>query len=510
MTAGTENPIVRTTVGALRGTRENRICVFRGIPYAAPPIGILRFKPPHPTPVWDGARDATVDGPVAPQLPSRLAHVMGNFDRPQSEDCLTLNVWTPQPVTGGALRPVMVWIHGGAFLSGAGSLPWYAGDRFAQDGVVAVSINYRLGPLGFLCLPGVSEANLGFQDQIAALRWVHDNIAAFGGDPKNVTVVGQSAGASSIAAHILSPQSRGLFQRAIMQSTPFGRGSRSLEEAHRIGRRFLEVLGLRQSEAEGVAQIPVERLLQATGQLARLEKKLADVSPPFSLVIDGRVIPREIMPTLEGGWSAEVDLMIGTTREEMTAFFASDPAVRNADAAAVASVFAAILGPGYRTQYDELHRMRASDASASVLGDLMSDHVFRLGSLQLAECQELHGRAAYVYEFDWQSPAGFEACHCLELPFVFANLANWSGAPMLRGADAREMDGLAHAMHGAWNAFIQSGDPNHADLPHWVPYRQLDRITMRFDRVIGPVRDLAGLEWRQPWPRLPGADPVAS
>ena len=195
---------MRTKAGELRGAYENGIAVFRGVPYAAAPVGELRFSPPQPVPAWQGVRDATQDGPIAPQGRSRLAHVMGDFERPQSEDCLTLNIWTP--AADSAKRPVLVWIHGGAFASGAGSLPWYSGERFAANGdVVVVSINYRLGALGFLCLPGVSDGNLGLLDQVAALRFVRDNIAAFGGDPDNVTVVGQSAGAASIAILMTMP-----------------------------------------------------------------------------------------------------------------------------------------------------------------------------------------------------------------------------------------------------------------------------------------------------------------
>src|SRR6478609_2261090 len=250
-----EQPAVRTKAGELRGTYENGIAVFRGVPYAAAPIGELRFSPPQPTPPWQGVRDATQDGPIPPQGRSRLAHIMGDFERRQSEDCLTLNIWTPAAYS--KKRPVLVWIHGGAFASGAGSLPWYSGERFAANGdVVVVSINYRLGVLGFLCLPGVSDGNLGLLDQVAALRFVRDNIAAFGGDPDNVTVVGQSAGASSIAFLMTMPQARGLFRRAIMQSTPFGRLTRVLDDSHRVGRRLLEVLELKPDEADKLKTEP--------------------------------------------------------------------------------------------------------------------------------------------------------------------------------------------------------------------------------------------------------------
>jgi para-nitrobenzyl esterase len=498
MTA-TEELVVRTKAGDVRGAHENSVAVFRGIPYAAAPVGERRFAPPQPVAAWHGVRDAQKDGPIAPQGRSRLAHIMGDFERPQSEDCLSLNIWTPAP--DGAKRPVIVWIHGGAFSSGAGSLPWYSGERFAANGnLVAVSINYRLGALGFLCLPEVSDGNLGLLDQVAALRFVRDNIAAFGGDPDNVTVIGQSAGAASIAILMTMPSARGLFRRAIMQSTPFGRMSRTLEDSHRIGRRLLDVLDLKPGEADKLKTLPAAKFLAAQGELARLEKKFADAMAPFWPVIDGKVFPGEVAPALKAGAGADVETVIGTTREEMAAFYCIDKEIATADHAAVEGVFASVFKPGHQGHYDEIRRVRASNTNAALLGDLMSDAMFRIGSLRMAEARADQGRPAYVYQFDWQSPAGFESCHCLEIPFVFNNFANWTDSPMLKGADPAEAAGLAEAMHGAWIAFAHTGKPNHPRLPAWPPYRREDRMTMRFDSVIGPVSDLAGLSWRRPWP----------
>src|SRR5215475_11646868 len=291
---------------------------------------------------------------------------MGDFERPQSEDCLTLNIWTPAP--DSAKRPVLVWIHGGAFASGAGSLPWYSGETFAANGdIVAVSINYRLGALGFLCLPGVSDGNLGLLDQVAALRFVRDNIVAFGGDPDNVTVVGQSAGAASIAILMTMPSAGGLFRRAILQSTPFGRMARRLEDAHRIGGRLLDVLGLAPAQAGQLKSVPFARFVTAQGEVARLEKKFADALAPFWPVIDGSVFPGEVAPALKAGAGAEVDVMIGTTREEMAAFYCIDQDIAKADAAAIEGVFASVFKSGHRPHYDEIRRMRASATNAALL-----------------------------------------------------------------------------------------------------------------------------------------------
>ncbi|WP_427184180.1 carboxylesterase/lipase family protein [Bordetella bronchialis] len=500
--ASASMPEVATRAGTLRGRVENGIAVFRGIPYAAPPVGELRFEPPRDHAGWSGVRDALQDGPIAPQGRSRLAHVMGDFERPQSEDCLTLNLWTPR--ADGRGRPVMVWLHGGAYSSGAGSLPWYAGDRFAANGdVVFVSVNYRLGALGFLYLPGVSEGNMGLLDQMQALRWIRDNISAFGGDPGNVTVVGQSAGGGSIAAMMTMPAAKGLFHRAILQSPGMGRPSRGAAEAAELGARYAHFAGVEPGDERALKQAPVAKLLAAQGELARSLQGFAVLSLPFSPVRDGRIIEGNIVERLQGGAGAGVDVMVGTTREEMAAFHCVDQAVLNADEAAARQVFERICGPDYPAYYDEFRRLRAVPSPAAMLGDLTTDQVFRMGSLRLAEGQAKAGRPAYVYQFDWQSPVvGFKSCHCLDIPFVFNNRDNWRDSPMLQGADEAEFQGVAHAMHYAWIAFARGGDPNHDGLPHWAPYDTAQRTTMRFDTVIGPVNDLAGLSYRLPWPAI--------
>lgn len=493
------NPVVRTKSGELRGIVENGIAVFRAVPYAAPPLGELRFAPPQPVPAWPGVRDATEDGAIAPQGRSRLAHVMGDFERAQSEDCLTLNIWTPGADL--AKRPVLVWIHGGAFSSGAGSLAWYSGEQFAANGdVVAVSVNYRLGALGFLYLPEISAGNLGLLDQMAALRFVRDNIAVFGGDPDNVTVIGQSAGAASIAILMTLPQASGLFRRAILQSTPFGRISRTRDDGHRIGRRFVEVLGLKPDQAIKLKSTPVSDLIAAQGELARLEKKFANALAPFWPVVDGEIFRSDVAPALKAGAGANIDTMVGTTREEMAAFYCIDDEIAKADQAAIEGVFASIFKTDQQRYSDEFRRMRASHTNAALLGDLMTDAMFRVGSLHMAEWRAKQGKPAYVYQFDWQSPAGFESCHCLEIPFVFDNFSAWTHSPMLKGAEPAEMRGLADAMHPAWIAFAKTGKPDHPRLPKWPVYRREDRMTMRFDSMIGPVSDLAGLSWREAWP----------
>lgn len=483
--------------GTLRGQRHGDTIVYRNIPYAAPPVGPLRFAPPAPPTAWSGVRDATVDGPVPPQNRSRLAHVMGDDHLPQGEDCLSLTLWAP--AAAGAKRPVVVWLHGGAYLSGAGSHPWYSGRSFAANGIVSVGVNYRLGALGFLCLPGVSDGNLGLLDQIAALRWVRANIASFGGDPDSVTVIGQSAGGHAIAALMTMPAARGLFRRAIIQSGPMGLPARAKEEAARLGTLYAEGLGLKPGEHAQLKTMPVDQLLKGQIELAGKLRRFADVTPPFLPVVDGKNIPGDIMAGLKAGAAKDIDVVIGTTREEMTAFYAIDKSVQEADDAAIDRVFADTFGadgPAHRRAYG---RMRASRRPMAILGDMMTDRRFRAHSLRFAEQQATLGRPAYVYQFDWQSPQ-FQACHCLEIPFMFDNLADWPDSPMLKGGDAEEMAALAKAMHGAWVAFARSGDPSHDGIPPWRPYEPMQRTTMRFDSITDPIDDLAGLSWRPAWP----------
>jgi para-nitrobenzyl esterase len=366
--------------------------------------------------------------------------------------------------------------------------------------VVVVSINYRLGALGFLFLPEVSAGNLGLLDQIAALRFVRDNIAVFGGDPNNITVVGQSAGAASIAILMTMPQADGLFRRAILQSAPFGRISRTRDDAHQIGRRFVEVLGLKPDQAIKLKSTPVPDLIAAQGELARLEKKFANALAPFWPVVDGEIFRSDVAPALKAGSGATIDTMIGTTREEMAAFYCIDDDIAKADQTAVDGVFASIFKSSQERYQDEFRRIRAQHTNAALLGDLMTDAMFRIGSLHMAEWRADQGKPAYVYQFDWQSPAGFESCHCLEIPFMFDNFSAWKDSPMLKGAKPAEMRGLADAMQPAWIAFAKTGNPDHPHLPEWPAYRREDRMTMRFDNVISPVSDIAGLSWREPWP----------
>ncbi|MBE1532716.1 carboxylesterase/lipase family protein [Actinomadura algeriensis] len=419
---------------------------FLGIPYAR----AGRFAAPGPVRPWTGVRDAAAPGPAAPQTPSRLERVMGGFRVPQDEDCLSLNVWTPT-TGGGPARPVLVFLHGGGFTSGSGGLGWYGGAEFAAAGdAVVVTVNYRLGVLGFLRLPGVSPGNLGLLDQLAALAWVRDEIAAFGGDPAAVTVAGQSAGAQSILVMLAGGRARGLFRRAILQSTPAGMLPAAPDDAERTARVLLDELGVDPGDAARLADVPVDALLAAQGAVARRAAVPLSPVPPFQLVADGDLVASD--PVAAAG-PCGVDVLAGVTRDEAAAFFADDARVRALGPDDLAGVAAAWFGdpgraaPGGRT-------------TERIAVDMSTDHMFREPLARLARSLAGHGNPPWEYRFDWGPADGpFGACHCIELPFVLGTAAAWRDSPMLAG---ERPAALVERTRRAWAGFVRDGDPGWA------------------------------------------------
>ncbi|MEU6883321.1 carboxylesterase family protein [Streptomyces sp. NPDC046712] len=499
ITEGPESARVELPVGdSLQGAIEGGVRVFRAVPYAEPPVGALRWRPARPHPGWEGVRDATVDGPSAPQMYMEGGDpVLGGHGAPPfDDDCLTLDVWTP--AVDGAARPVLVWIHGGGFVSGSGSLPIYSGETFARDGdLVVVTVNYRIGPLGYL-YPGEKDGdpagNFWLTDQLAALRWVKENIARFGGDPDHVTVAGQSGGAVSTAALAGHPEARGLFRRVILQSPPFGLHLPSPAEYLERTDAYLDIAGV--DSVEQLRTLPWQLLIGAGGGLFAKTMRWGYWPTPFLPVIDDITLSRHPAQTLLHGAAADIDVLIGWTREEANFAFALDEAHAAATKEQVVARLAETFGDeGAAEAYAAYERARPGARPSDVLMDLISDELFRIPCLELAEARAALGRPVWAYQFDLPTPAyegRLGAAHCLELPFVFDNFDAWSHAPFLTGLDPRVRDGLAHAMHRAWIAFIRDGDPNHAGLPAWERYDQGTRTTMRFDSVTGAVGDLAG------------------
>ena len=460
-----------------QGLTTNGVTLYRGIPYAAPPA---RFQPPEPPDLSTAPSDATKHGPIAPQARSRLADAMGDFTRPQSEDCLTLTIATPAADSAG--RAVMVWLHGGAWSSGAGSLDWYDGSTLARDqDIVVVGVNYRLGALGYLHLPGISPGNLGTLDQIAALHWIHANIANYGGDPARITIAGQSAGAASIGHMITDPAVRPLFRRAILQSGSFGRPPPSRAQAAEIGATFAALL------ADDPRTAAPAKLIAAQGALARHLAKFAETNPPFMPLIEHPATQQERRAAIATA-AADLEILIGTTRDEVHAFFAANPAMANPPEDAVAARF------GTQAKLEAYRHRRPGASLMDLLSDLGTNETFAHPSMHLAAAIASAGGQVHAYQFDWTPPGSrFKACHCIELPFMFGTIPAWPDAGMLHGGDPAIMAALSAQMRNHWGAFIRGGN---AALP-WPGYDPKRRMTMVYGDICAPMGDPLGLEGTQ-------------
>jgi len=475
---------VETPFGSVRGVRSSGVARFHRVPYAGAPVGSKRFQMPGSPSRWRGTRDATVRGPIPPQLPSRLDAVNGVYEAEQSEDCLHLDIWTTH--AAGAKAPVLVFIHGGAFMTGGGSLPCYEGGVLAKEnGLVVVNITYRLGLLGFWPRPDLGELNLGLHDQIAALRWIKEAINCFGGDPQRITVIGQSAGAFSIAAFLGHDLGPSLFTRAIMMSAPVGITLRTVDEARPLAAALLDVLGVGSHGLDKLRMMPFADILARLRVLqTRPPAVPGDITPPFMPVLDGTLIPRDPIASLKNGSASWCDIVIGVTREEYAAFSISNPGLDDLSEDELRSMFERELGSGAEEALAKIRSSRVPATPRAVLGDLHSAQTFVNDSLAIAATQSGLGRDAFAYMFDWQSSmAGLGACHCIDLPFLFGNLEVWKEAPMLQGANWQEVEELSRVFRRAVAAFAENGNPRGAGLPRWPAFRS-DRAVLHFDRRI--------------------------
>ncbi|MFK4120285.1 carboxylesterase/lipase family protein [Streptomyces longwoodensis] len=444
-------PVVRTPHGALRGRHERGVAVFRGIPYAAPPFGPRRFRPPVPPEPWDGVRDAGSFGPTAPKPPysEAFGKYLADPDVP-GDDCLNLNVWTPEPSRGARL-PVLVWFHGGALTRGSSAVPVYDGHAFARDGVVCVSVNYRLGVEGYGLFPD-APANPGLRDQLAALEWVHRSIEAFGGDPARVTLAGQSAGAISVGALVAAPQAQGLFRRAVLQSGPPEASDR--DKVRRMVRRMAARLKV-PATAEAFAAVDRDALLRAQAEVGRLSSPVLG-GPAFGIVVDGDLVPRDPLEALvEGDAARGADLLVGWTRDEYRLWLVPGGLLERVDRLGPVALAGAMAR--CRCGHEVLRGYRAlhpGAGTAEIVGQMVTDHLLRVPLRRLAEARP---GSTYVYEFAWPSRLpDLGACHSLELGFVFDS-GDAPESEKLAGEGApRE---LADAMHGAWVRFVETGDP---------------------------------------------------
>jgi para-nitrobenzyl esterase len=493
--------IVKTTAGSIRGTMQDKVHAFKGVPYGASTAPPRRFMPPVPPKPWTGVRDAFELGHRSPQrLESFHGFVPREFEpmdrnETMSEDCLVLNVWTPGTSAAGK-RPVMVWLHGGGFDSGSGGFICYDGTQLARKhDVVAVTVNHRLSSFGYLYLAGIggeryaTASNLGHLDIIAALEWVRDNIAAFGGDPGNVTIFGQSGGGAKVSTLMAMPAAKGLFHRAIVQSGASLRGV-SQDVANQVAERYLAKLNLKPNQVDQLQTLSVKQLLEAT----------VPDGPPLELgpVVDGRTLPHHPFDPVAPALSANVPLLIGTTETEVTFF--PNQVLDPIDSATLHAHVKRTLRKASDEQVDQLiaayRAGRPKDSNTDLFLIIASDATFRVGVVTEAERKAAQGTAAvYHYYFTWRSPVRegkLRSVHALEIPFVFDNVdaaKSWTGAGEDRYA-------LAERMSAAWVAFARSGNPNHEGLPNWAAFDNTRRATMIFDRECKAVDDPHGAEQR--------------
>lgn len=459
-------PVVAAPAGTVQGVQQGELRVFRGIPYAQAPVGPLRWKPPSPLPAWQGVRQASAFGPACVQPKGRNAGIYTNPPERMSEDCLTLNIWAPKDARNA---PVFVWIHGGALQSGYSHEAMYDGARLAAQGMIVVSINYRLGILGYLAHPELSaessagvSGNYGLRDQVAALEWVKRNIGAFGGDAGNVTIAGESAGGLSVLYLMASPRARGLFHKAIAQSAYMISTPELKRAAH--GMPAAETAGTQIQTALGAADLAALRGMDP-------EKLTAEAAAKFYGpwgTVDGKLLPRQLVETWDRGEQAPVPVLAGFNAGEIRSLRVLLPA---------APAGAAAYEEAIRSRYGDLaeHFLRLYPA-ATIDGSMLAatrDALYGWTSTRMAIGQTAIGRPAYLYLFDHGYPAADEnrlhAFHAAEIPYVFGTMedtpAFWPKAP-----DTLAERRLTNAMIGYWSSFAKSGTPVAPGQPAWRPY----------------------------------------
>jgi para-nitrobenzyl esterase len=490
-------PVVETTYGPVRGTDDGTVKAWKGVRYAAAPVGELRWAAPQPPAPCSEVADATRVGPVVPQPTDPRIPI--DLGAPQAEDSLRLNVWAPSGTAAGDDKPVLVWVHGGAYVLGSANQPLYHGRALATGGdVVVVTLNYRLGAFGFLDLSTFGDprfaSNCGLRDVLSALHWVRDNIAAFGGDPDRVTLFGESAGGGIVTSLLTSPAADGLFARAIAQSSPVT-SVYDANRGRRLAERFLEQLGLGADDVAKLPDLPLPTVLAASKRLfdevpARNPGTLA-----FAPIVDGDVLPEHPVDAARAGRSHPVPLIIGTNKHEAALFRWMRSPLLPITPEAIKAMFAQIEAeqptlqiPSEAQIGSAYPRLRGKRRGMGVARDIG----FRMPSLWFADG---HSQVApvYVYRFDWSAPLlrliGLGAAHATELPYVWGNLVMGPKDPTFKLGGLKTGRELSERIRRRWVNFATSGDPSTGDSV-WRPYRAEDRASLVLDKQDRLVSDL--------------------
>lgn len=486
-------PIVETDKGKIQGLEQGGVDAFLGIRYAAPPVGELRFQPPVPADGWQGIADATGMGapcmqlytPSGPNTTDLTRQMQGIFptateEKIDNEDCLFLNIWTPDASSGS--RPVMVWFHGGGYAYGSGGWPAYNGRNLAEKGdVVVVTVNHRLNAFGYLNLAEkfgedfAASGNVGNLDLVRSLEWVRDNIAAFGGDPGNVTIMGESGGGSKVSHLMAMPSAEGLFHKAVVQSGP-GVTSGKPAEAAEYAEKILEKAGV--ASVDDLRAVPAEDLIAAVRRATPAGSGFGR-GPSFGPIADGKIVPRDPFLPAAPAQSKNIPLMIGYNKDEMTLFVASQPWFGRIDDAQLQAM-AAGMGADASAAVAAYREMHPDYSPSHIAANAMGARFVR-GTYLLADQQSRSADApVYVYRLTWETPVGggvLKSPHTLDIPLMFDNAAE-SAALVGTGEEPARM---AEMMSDAWIAFAKTGTPSSDLLPDWKPYTASSRMVMELD-----------------------------